>query len=621
MKRNNFLFGLGVYAVRGRVHLFYNNSNPQISQLSMDVSHDGFTFAPFGGKPTIVDENKGIIDPRTCSDFRISHVGKQYIVVFVSGGKTHIATSKDLVQWSVKASLEVTFGSQTEQISESGMIVPDFTVKGYSVLYFGSGAIRVGVSKNLKNWKANRSPILSPRQNMFDEGPLSVASVYETDKGIALFYYVHSNCANSDCYAIGSALFDKKDPQKLIWRSESPILEHVEGFAEKSVRPIGIINRNEMLLSYWDISEDGIVAIAHPLNRHADRPADKKFKLVLNRIAENPILRPITSHLWESKAVFNPAAMYDNGKVHLIYRALGDNDVSVLGYAASDDGVTFDERLNEPIYVPRTDFEGLHCDAPNGEYASPFFSGGAYGGCEDPRITKIDGKIYMMYVAYDGAHPPRVALSSISENDFYDRKWNKWAQPVLVSPPGVVDKNACILPEKINGKYVIFHRIYPHILVDYVDDLDFDGKTKFLVGQHSISPKRDSWDSRKIGVGATPIKTKYGWLLIYQSVGEQDPSRYKMGAMILDADRPEKVLFRSKKPILGPDMWYENEGFKAGVAYPCGAVIKDEDLFVYYGGADTVICAARANADQFLHKMTSSEDAELIPAKIHVKRG
>jgi predicted GH43/DUF377 family glycosyl hydrolase len=187
---------------------------------------------------------------------------------------------------------------------------------------------------------------------------------------------------------------------------------------------------------------------------------------------------------------------------------------------------------------------------------------------------------------------------------------------VLISPPGVVDKNACIFPEKIGGKYVIFHRIYPHILVDYVDNLEFDGKTKFLHGQYSISPRSGYWDSRKVGVGAPPIKTDFGWLLIYQSVGEQDPGRYKMGAMILDHDRPERVLWRTKQPLLGPDQWYENEGLKAGVAYPCGAVIRDDQLMVYYGGADTVICVAHANKDEFLHDLTHYEQAQLSTVKM-----
>jgi predicted GH43/DUF377 family glycosyl hydrolase len=79
------------------------------------------------------------------------------------------------------------------------------------------------------------------------------------------------------------------------------------------------------------------------------------------------------------------------------------------------------------------------------------------------------------------------------------------------------------------------------------------------------------------------MKTKYGWLIIYQAVGTNDESRYKIGAMLLDLKDPTKVLARTKTPILEPLALYENEGCKFGVVYPCGAVIIDDRLFVYYG--------------------------------------
>jgi beta-1,2-mannobiose phosphorylase / 1,2-beta-oligomannan phosphorylase len=228
------------------------------------------------------------------------------------------------------------------------------------------------------------------------------------------------------------------------------------------------------------------------------------------------------------------------------------------------------------------------------------------GGCEDPRITKIDDRVYITYVAYDGRSHPRVALSSIHIDDFLARRWN-WKKPVLISPPNIVDKNACLLPEKINGKYVIFHRIYPNILIDFVDDLDFDGRTRWLTGQYEIPVRSLSseWDSHKVGAGPPPLKTKYGWLLIYQAVGRHDNYRYKIGAMLLDLKDPTKVLARSRKPILEPNTWYENDGWKAGVVYPCGAVIIKDRLFVYYGGADTVVNVASVKLNGFLEELTS----------------
>ena len=104
-------------------------------------------------------------------------------------------------------------------------------------------------------------------------------------------------------------------------------------------------------------------------------------------------------------------------------------------------------------------------------------------------------------------------------------------------------------------------------------------------------------------MGPPPIKTKDGWLAIYQAVGFQDNSRYKIGAMLLDLTDPSKVLYRCSHPILEPETHYENGGFKAGVIYPCGAVIIDKTLIVYYGGSDTFVAAATANIDEFLDQL------------------
>src|SRR3989344_448002 len=258
----------------------------------------------------------------------------------------------------------------------------------------------------------------------------------------------------------------------------------------------------------------------------------------LHKFGGNPIISPRENNGWESKATFNPAAMYEAGKVHILYRAIGDNDISVVGYASSVDGIHIDERLDEPAYIPADLFDKAKTvftsPANSGVYVS---GGGWWGGAEDPRITRIGDMVYMLYVAFNGWGPPRVALTSITLDDFLNKRW-KWKKAKLISQPpemlaknpklkDVLDKNACLLPEKINGKYVVFHRIFPDILVDFVDDLGF--KNEYLKGEHKISPRPGHWDSRKVGAGAPPLKTKDGWLLIYQAVGDKDSGRYKIG--------------------------------------------------------------------------------------------
>ena len=144
-----------------------------------------------------------------------------------------------------------------------------------------------------------------------------------------------------------------------------------------------------------------------------------------------------------------------------------------------------------------------------------------------------------------------------------------------------------------------------------VDDLNFDGKTKFIKTVARIKPRRNFWDSRKIGIGPPPIKTEYGWLVIYQGVGEQDPGRYKIGAMLLDLNDPAKVIARAATPILEPEEHYENGGWKYGVVYPCGAVIIEDKLFVYYGGADAYVGVAAANLKEFIDSLINKKSPKV----------
>ena len=345
------------------------------------------------------------------------------------------------------------------------------------------------------------------------------------------------------------------------------------------------------------------------VRRETEKPK-KQLPHELHRSASNPIIQPNTNNKWESKATFNPAAFLDDDKVHIVYRAIGDNDVSVMGYASSRDGVNIDERLTHPIYTWRE----KHGKNPERREASPpilYGSGGGWnGGCEDPRLTAIDDTVYMLYTAFDGWGSLRIALTSIKLDNLRNKRWN-WAKPVLISPPGETHKNWVIFPEKIKGKYAILHSISPKILVDYFDSLDNFDSDEYIKSHFGGKSQKNRWDSVLRGAGPPPIKTKYGWLLLYHAIDHRDPGRYKLGAMILNAKDPTKIVARSKKPILEPDECYENEGFKAGIIYSCGAVVIDDQLLVYYGGADTVSCVAVAKLDEFLEKLIADKEPKL----------
>ncbi len=325
----------------------------------------------------------------------------------------------------------------------------------------------------------------------------------------------------------------------------------------------------------------------------------------LQRSHTNPILTPSEQH-WESRATFNPAAAMHDDKVHMLYRAVGADDRSVLGYAASDDGFSVHHRSSVPVY-------GSNLQQPSGVTIKiPYSSGGGTnGGCEDPRMTIIGSRAYLIYTSFDGWGSLRLAMSSISLADFIKQKWN-WKQPVMISPPGQIHKNWVLFPEKINGQYALLHSISPEIQIVYFDDLNhLDGAHFVQSAYRPGTPRKGAWDSWVRGAGPPPMKTKYGWLLLYHAMDFRDPNRYKLGAMLLDLKDPTKILYRAQEPILEPDEWYENHGFKSGVVYSCGAVIKDGQLLVYYGGADTVVCVAAAPIDWFLEQLLAKGSPKL----------
>jgi predicted GH43/DUF377 family glycosyl hydrolase len=98
------------------------------------------------------------------------------------------------------------------------------------------------------------------------------------------------------------------------------------------------------------------------------------------------------------------------------------------------------------------------------------------------------------------------------------------------------------------------------------------------------------WDSARVGAGAAPIRTEQGWLEIYH--GATKENRYCLGALLLDLDEPWKVLARSEQPIMEPQTQYETEGFFGQVIFTNGQTVDGDRITIYYGAADSVICAA-----------------------------
>ena len=287
--------------------------------------------------------------------------------------------------------------------------------------------------------------------------------------------------------------------------------------------------------------------------------------LKLRRLSNHPILSPDPQHPWEASAVFNCGAIYDDGQVHLIYRATDTSPngkdgvyINAFGYAASRDGMHFD-RLERPILLN---------DVPQ-EARGP----------EDPRIVKLGDTFYMLYTGYGGRFDGdwRICLAA-SQNL---RDWTRHG--VLLDEP---NKDASLFPEKINGRYVMLHRRPPNIWITTSTDLQTWENHQILMKPRPAS----SWESEKIGIAGPPIKTPDGWLLIYHGVCPGP--RYSLGAALLDLQDPTQVIARQTDPILEPELPWEVHGYVPNVVFSCGQAQIGDDLYVYYGGADTVIGVA-----------------------------
>ncbi|MFZ1987621.1 MAG: hypothetical protein WAV21_01130 [Minisyncoccia bacterium] len=360
-----------------------------------------------------------------------------------------------------------------------------------------------------------------------------------------------------------------------------------------------------------------------PFVQHVRALIEKRRAPLLSRAEKNPILRP-SSHAWEAGAVMNPAAIHLHDRTHLFYRAVGTDGVSRIGYASSKDGVQFDERLPYPVYALPNNFS-ISESSLHREYLASrpdlLASGGSWSGIEDPRAVVIDDRMYLSFSAFHSWDSLRIGVTSLSLADLEAKRWN-WSPPVFLSAPNEVHKNWVLFPEKIHGKFAILHAFRDgtrrRAVVNYLDTLDSE-PSQYVKSDASFrgNVEPSLWDSRVRGSGPPPLKTDAGWLVFYHANDAREPEKYKLGALLLDAKDPSKIIARTPNAILEPETTYENEG-KPGIVYACGATAIGDQLTVYYGGADNVVCAAATSLSHFTESLRSfrAPVLSLLPLRI-----
>jgi beta-1,2-mannobiose phosphorylase / 1,2-beta-oligomannan phosphorylase len=415
------------------------------------------------------------------------------------------------------------------------------------------------------------------------------ASPLFTEDGWLLIYSYIQNYYDERkrIFSVEAALLDHDNPQKLISRTE-PILVPQEfyeayGLVPNIVFPTGATLSDNGLLDIWYGAADTVCAKANVRLRdllralHPERPAR-----TFTRAGENPILSP-RGEGFESHNVLNPAAIDIDGCVYILYRAMDKANTSTIGLAVSGDGIHIDERLPEPIYKPRANFEQK--------------KGGPAGnsGCEDPRIVRIGNLLHMTYTAYDGMHVPAGAVSTISIDDFLSKRFDMWSEPLLLTPDGIDDKDLALLPEKIKGNYLLYHRVNNQICADILPDLTSGKRVTRCI--EIMGPRRGMWDYEKVGIAAPPIKVGDKWLMIYHGVSRH--AIYRLGVALLDQDGTT-LLARTADHIFEPLETYEKAGEVQNVVFSCGAVARGDTLFLYYGGADKVVGVATASLSHIM---------------------
>lgn len=589
---------------------FYFGSNISISFVGYTSSVDGVNFT----------ERKQLIFPEYawekygCEDPRVTKIDDTYYIFYTalekypytaSGIKVAVAITKDFKTIEEKH-VVTPFNAKAmtlfpEKVNDKYVVMFSMNTDNPPAKMCIAEVDKIEDLWSDEYWKSWSLDIdshtIEPRRAGRDKDYVEVGAVpIKTEKGwLAVYSYIENYFRDNNpfpvVFGVEAMLLNSNNCREIIGRTTGPMFTPSEIYEKQGqindiVFPSGALINGDNLDIYYGAADSVCCKATVNLNNLLNAMEPGSIHSFIKRYDKNPILAPREGIEWEARGVLNPASIVIDGITHIVYRAMSSDDTSRMGYARTTNGFDIDYRGIEPIYSPRESFESK---------TRPGNSG-----CEDPRLTIIDDKVYMCYTAYDGTHVARVAITSISIDDFKNNNWN-WSKPIVISPENVTDKDACVVPEKINGKYVIFHRVNADICADYTESLDFPNGP-LETATPTLLPVKGMWDSEKIGIAAPPIKTEKGWLLLYHGISLNHHT-YRVGAALLAIDNPFDVIARTSHPIFEPETYYEKIGLIPNVVFPCGTTVIGDDLFIYYGGADSVIGVATISIEKLLKSL------------------
>lgn len=582
----------------GYLMLYRAEDEKRLSTIGMATSHDGHLF----------DDRRQIIGPSEewdrygCEDPRICKVEDKYFIFYTAIGGEVASAENIRVGLAITTDFENFEKHRITPFNAKAMsLFPEKIGGEWWVILTANTDLppsKIAVAKldrledlwNDDFWRNWYYQIdehqLKLQRTQSDQVEVGASPVKTKDGWVVIYAHIQGYTSGRPMFGIEAMLLDKDNPQKIIGRTVEPIMIPQEdyelaGLVPNVIFPSGAVLNLGQLMIYYSAADTAVaMAMVDQSELLAELKKNVQERPRLIRLKEEPIISPKTDNSWESRATFNPATVMLDEKIYIVYRAMSEDNTSSLGLAVSEDGMEINKRWTEPIFKPQ------------GESERKGVAGGN-SGCEDPRITQMGNRLYMCYTAYNGLEPPRVAMTSILINDFKRGEW-RWEKSKLISPSGEDNKDACLFPRKINGRYVFCHRARGKgIVIDYLDDIDFENG-KYLESDVCLTLGHSYWDDLKIGIAAPPIETSKGWLLLYHGVSRTD-NYYRVGAMLLALDDPSRVIGRTKYPLLEPEKDWEKVGEVNNVVFPCGAVVKNDQLLVYYGGADKFVGVAGMN--------------------------
>jgi len=320
---------------------------------------------------------------------------------------------------------------------------------------------------------------------------------------------------------------------------------------------------------------------------------------VVKRSHHNPILVPDKDHYFEAFATFNMSVIKVGKIFYGVYRAVSAVDklrtleqISTIGIGESKDGTYFEERRQ--FIKPEEEWEKY--------------------GCEDPRVTYFEGQYYIFYTALS-KYP--FEASGIKVAVAVSKDLKKVNERHLVTPFNA--KAMTLFGERVGGKVTVIVAVNTDmppakIAIAQMDRIEELWNVKFWeewyknIDKHVVDLKRFPYDH--VEVGATPVKTKEGWLLLYSHIQNYFPGSnldriFGIEAVLLDKNNPLKVLGRTGGPLMAPREPYELLGHVPDVIFPSGALVKKDTLFIYYGAADMTACVAHVNLNDLISTMRS----------------